>query len=111
MEEKDKVYSNCASRELFEETGVRYNINQSKFVFKRINNTIYYPIILKERNNLKPLDKKEILKVEWKNVDDLIKENPMTQKHNRDMKVFLRRYFYDTQKLARKNNEESIKAG
>jgi len=105
LEEKDKVYSNCASRELFEETGVRYNINQTKCVFKRINNTIYYPIILKERSNLKPFDKKEILKVEWKLVDDLIKENPMTRYHNRDMKVFLHRYFHDVKKLAQTNHK------
>ena len=37
-------------RELFEETGVRYNIVQNKFVFKRINNTIYYPIIIKDQH-------------------------------------------------------------
>ena len=105
MEEGDKVYSNCASRELFEETGVRYNINQIKFVFKRVNKTIYYPIILKERSNLKQLDKEEILKVEWKNVDELIKENPMTRHHNRDLKVFLHRYFYDVKKLAQRNHK------
>ena len=105
MEEGDKVYSNCASRELFEETGVRYNINQIKFVFKRVNKTIYYPIILKERSNLKQLDKEEILKVEWKNVDELIKETPMTRYHNRDLKVFLHRYFYDVKKLAQRNHK------
>ena len=33
MEERDRVYSNCASRELYEETGVRYNILQDKFCF------------------------------------------------------------------------------
>jgi len=105
MEEEDKVYSNCASRELFEETGVRYNILQKKFVFKRINRTIYYPIIIKETNNLKQMDTKEILKVEWKNVDELIKENPMTRYHNRDLKVFLHRYFYDVKKLAQRNHK------
>ena len=31
MEKDDRVYSNCASREFFEETGVRYNIIQNKF--------------------------------------------------------------------------------
>ena len=107
MEEKDRVYSNCASRELFEETGVRYNILQTKFVFKRINNTIYYPIILKEMktSKLKQIDNKEILKVEWKKTNELIKKDITTKFHNQDLKVFLHRYFYDTQKIAQKNNE------
>ena len=109
MEEKDKVYSNCASRELFEETGVRYNINQTKFVYKRINRTIYYPIVLKEKRNLKQIDKKEILKVEWKNVDELLKTDQNTRFHNRDLKVFLHRYFHDVKKLAKINDEASKK--
>ena len=109
MEERDRVYSNCASRELYEETGVRYNILQDKFVFKRINNTIYYPIIIKEKKNLKQIDKNEILKVEWKNINDLSKEDPTTRYQNQDMKVFLHRYFHDTKKLAKKNNEEKFK--
>ena len=107
MEETDRVYSNCASRELFEETGVRYNILQTKFVFKRINNTIYYPIILKEMktSKLKQIDNKEILKVEWKKTNELMKKDITTKFHNQDLKVFLHRYFYDTQKIAQKNNE------
>ena len=109
MEEQDKVYSNCASRELYEETGVRYNILQEKFVFKRINNTIYYPIIIKEKKNLKQVDDNEILKVEWKDVTNLMKEDVTTKTHNQDMKVFLHRYFYDIKKLAKKNNEEKLK--
>ena len=109
MELHDKVYSKCASRELYEETGIKYNILQDKFVFKRINNTIYYPIIINETSHLKQIDNNEILKVEWKQVSDLIKEDITTKCQNQDMKVFLHRYFYDTKKLAQKNTEESIK--
>ena len=108
MEETDKVYSKCASRELFEETGVRYNILQNKFVFKRINNTIYYPIIIKETSKLEQLDKKEILKVEWKSLEELKKEDVTTKYQNQDLKVFLHRYFHDTLKLAKNNNKQSI---
>ena len=109
MEQHDKVYSNCASRELYEETGVKYNILQDKFVYKRINNTIYYPIIIKEKKNLKQIDSNEILKVEWKNIEILMKEDVTTKLHNQDMKVFLFRYFHDTKKLAKINNEERFK--
>jgi ADP-ribose pyrophosphatase YjhB (NUDIX family) len=105
MEETDKVYSNCASREFFEETGVRYNIHQKEFVFKRINNTIYYPIIINETDDVKQVDDKEILKVEWKKLDDLMKEGVQTKHFNQDLKVFLHRYFHDVKKLAQRNNE------
>ena len=108
MEKLDRVYSKCASRELYEETGVKYNILQDKFVFKRINNTIYYPIIIKEDQKLNQIDKNEILKVEWKHIDELMKEDVTTRYQNQDMKVFLHRYFHDTKKLANKNNEEHL---
>ena len=111
MEEKDRVYSICASRELFEETGVRYNIIQKSYVFKRVNNTIYYPIIIKETSNLKPVDNTEILKVEWKEIEELMNENVTTRYQNQDLKVFLHRYFFDTLNLAKKNNEAYILEG
>lgn len=111
MEERDKVYSNCASRELFEETGVRYNIVQNKFVFKRINNTIYYPIIIKAQQEFNQVDKNEILKVEWKSLDQLLKEDITTKHHNQDLKVFLHRYFHDTQNIAQKNCKDSVRKG
>ena len=111
MEEKDRVYSNCASRELFEETGIRYNIIQKSYVFKRINNTIYYPIVIKETPNLKQVDNTEILKVEWKEIEELMNEDVTTRYQNQDLKVFLHRYFFDTLHLAKKNNEVTILEG
>jgi len=109
MEKDDRVYSNCASREFFEETGVRYNIIQNKCVYKRVNNTIYYPIVIDESKNLRQLDKTEVLEVEWKNIRELLKEGVCTKYHNQDLKVFLHRYLHETKKLAQKNNEVFLK--
>ena len=102
--EKDRTYSICASREFFEETGVRYKLLQNKHVYKRINNTIYYPVVISENQPIKPIDETEILRAEWKSIDELLKEGVNTSYHNQDLKVFLYRYLHDSIKLAKINN-------
>jgi len=60
--EKDELPHECAMRELYEETGIKLNIQiNSKNCIKCINNTTYYVFSIPEKNlKISPIDKNEI---------------------------------------------------
>ena len=84
--EGNETYATCAKRELFEETGILWEIRDDMFKI-RINNTYYFPIILDEKLiHLNPLDKNEIAQAAWIRIDDLENFNV-----NRETKIFIKR--------------------
>ena len=62
----------------------------------KINNTIYFPIVLDIQNykNLEPIDKREIRYCKWISIDELSGVN-----HNREVNIFLRLKFKQIIKL------------
>lgn len=108
MEEKDRNYSSCASREFKEETGIVHRLEQKHHLFKRVNNTMYYPIIVSDRVRIAPRDTVEIMAAEWKNITHLTTLGIETKEHNQDLKVLLHRYINEMIVMAKKNNEISV---
>ena len=74
----------CAKREVYEETGLLLPIELfNNYII--INNTLYFIIYLKHYIKLsKPLDYNEIIKVGWKNLEE-VKKSLI----NRDIRKFL----------------------
>ena len=64
----------CASREIEEETGLKIDINDKNPRIK-INDTYYYIIIMNENVYLSPKDKREIAEVRWERVENMSKIN------------------------------------
>jgi ADP-ribose pyrophosphatase YjhB (NUDIX family) len=108
MEEKDRNYSSCASREFKEETGIIHRLDQRCHLFKRVNNTMYYPIIVSDRVRIAPRDTVEIMAAEWKIISQLTTLGIETKEHNQDLKVLLHRYINEIIIMAKKNNEISV---
>lgn len=104
MEQKDHNYSSCASREFKEETGIVYRLEQKKHLFKRVNNTMYYPVIIHNSVHIQPYDTKEIMAAEWKDISELKSLGIETNKQNQDLKVLLHRYINEMIVMAKKNN-------
>jgi ADP-ribose pyrophosphatase YjhB (NUDIX family) len=100
--EKGETFSQCAGRELYEETGVHLNLSQKHFML-RINNTFYYPMVVPSNTKIGTLDSKEIHAVEWKELDDIAKIGTTTRLHNQDLKVFLKRFRHRAINMAVKN--------
>ena len=108
MEQKDRNYSSCASREFKEETGIIQRLEQRKHLFKRVNNTMYYPIIVSDHVRISPKDTVEVMAAEWKKIDELATLGIETKEHNQDLKVLLHRYINEMIIMAKKNNQISL---
>jgi ADP-ribose pyrophosphatase YjhB (NUDIX family) len=67
-------FSQCAQREIEEETGLNLQINERHPRIK-INDTYYFIIILDENTPLIPKDTIEIAEVKWEKIMDLHKLN------------------------------------
>ena len=66
-----ETHSECAIREIEEETGIKVKINTNTYSIK-INDTLYYIFVLDENKyNPKPLDFFEIRDSKWINLTDL----------------------------------------
>ena len=65
--ETDEFPYECASRELYEETGIRINISpKARNYISSINNSIYYIFIVDEKHiKLNPIDTVEILSAKF----------------------------------------------
>lgn len=108
MDEKDRNYSSCASREFKEETGITHRLEQKHHLFKRVNNTMYFPIIVSDHVRIAPIDTVEIMAAEWKNITQITTLGIETNEHNQDLKVLLHRYINEMIIMAKKNNDISI---
>lgn len=98
---KYENYIDCAEREFLEETGIKIKLKRNVHIMIRINNTMYFPIIIKDTTPIKPIDNIEIMDVEWKNLEELKKEGLKTVNQNQDLKVFLQRFQGRCKKLAK----------
>ena len=92
----------CASREIEEETGLKIDINDKNPRIK-INDTYYYIIIMNENVYLSPKDKREIAEVRWERV-----ENMGTINTNRGLRK-LDSVFPKIVKLAKKKMNENMR--
>jgi ADP-ribose pyrophosphatase YjhB (NUDIX family) len=62
--------SQCAEREIEEETGLKITINEKNPRIK-INDTYYYIIVMNEDISLVPKDKREIAEVKWERIENM----------------------------------------
>ena len=69
----------------------------NKMVYFRINNTYYYPVIMKKNICFNPIDKKEILKAGWYKISELKDKST-----NRDLKM-LEKFKNRAKTIAKKN--------
>lgn len=80
LRENGETFAMCASRELFEETGLSIPIRDSMLKIK-IMNTYYFPVILKDKIDLHTNDTDEIKSVKWFSLDN-IKSIPINRETN-----------------------------
>lgn len=73
----ERKFFDCAKRELFEETGIIITNLKYRKVGTRIikNKLIYYLQLHKDEFHTNPLDKKEIDKLKWESVNNLLYYN------------------------------------
>ena len=95
-------YSDCAQREVYEETGLNIRIEQQNPTIK-IRNTHYFPVILemthdKLRKHIYIHDKVEIHKVDVKSIRDMCRE---TDKLNYELKMLVGSYLHRAKKNAK----------
>lgn len=64
----------CAQREIEEETGIKFKINNNTPRIK-INDTFYYILVSTEDIYLNPRDKREIAEVKWEKIENIEKMN------------------------------------
>ena len=67
---EDESFQECATREIYEETGIRTCINANTPRIK-INDTYYFVMIINENTRFNPHDKGEISKVKWMDIDQI----------------------------------------
>lgn len=83
---KNETYADCAIRETYEETGITLPLKNSMLRIK-IKNTFYFIYIMKNITNiLIPVDKKEIYRVKWVDLDTI-----NFNKVNLETKLFIKR--------------------
>ena len=98
---ENETYAECARREIYEETGIRININEYHPKLK-INNTFYFPIHLKFnyhqlRNIMHINDTIEINKIDLLN----LKDNTILTSHlNYELRKFLEMYISRAKRIA-----------
>ena len=66
--------SECAEREIEEETGLKLKINDKNPRIK-INDTYYYIIVMNQDISLVPKDKREIAEVKWERIENMSQIN------------------------------------
>ena len=82
----NETYADCAIRETYEETGITLPLKNSMLRIK-IKNTFYFIYIMKIMTNiLIPVDKTEIYKVKWVELDNI-----NFNKLNLETKLFIKR--------------------
>jgi len=90
----------CASRELYEETGIKIEISKdAKNCIRNINNTIYYVYQISESSlSLSPIDKIEISDIKFRYINSLkaINKNSL----NKELQKVIGCYLKKVKKLA-----------
>lgn len=95
--------SQCAEREIEEETGLKITINEKNPRIK-INDTYYYIIVMNQDISLVPKDKKEIAEVKWEKIENMNQINT-----NRGLRK-LDSVYPKIIKLAKKKMNENIRS-
>ena len=91
LKEGESLYFG-AKREIKEETGLTINLKKTNRCIK-INDCYYYIIILSKLSNTNPIDKNEIFKSEWINLNEI---------HNLNLN-------YDTRSVFKQKKLEKVK--
>ena len=95
--------SQCAEREIEEETGIKLNISEKNPRIK-INDTYYYIVVMNQDIFLSPKDKREIAEVKWERIENMNRINT-----NRGLKK-LDSVYPKIIKLAKKKMGENSKS-
>lgn len=69
---KGESVSECAMRELFEETGIKVDISEDKKCYEVFQNCFFYNILLDEKILFEIHDKNEIGEIKWFDIDSIL---------------------------------------
>ena len=89
--ENNETYLECAKREIYEETGLKFPNSRFRVYYPMINSIMYIIHLKIKKDNFLINDDSEIQFVEWKNIDD-IKSDILNNKnsYNREIKCLVK---------------------
>jgi hypothetical protein len=98
--ENNELPHECATREIYEETGLKFDDIQ-KYKLSFVSNYYYYNIILDNECETNPIDTNEIKDIGWFSPEEAILLNK-----NKDVNVFFSRLLNKTIYMNRINNKK-----